>query len=80
MTGKEAYAIVSKEYEDKEAVSCFEYNSMFVFNLVNKNNKKKILDWLISVDKKSSKISVFSPMSLSLEEYKSGKNITDFKD
>lgn len=83
MDVREAYKIVSDKHENLEAIKCIEYESVFVFDLVPKNldpsKHKKFLNGLVFVDKETGKVGTFNPLSISTEEYRSGKEIKQFR-
>ena len=79
MNSKSAYKIILNSFPDKKAVSCFEYDSAFVFKLIDKRSTDpNIFDWLIAVDKKTSEVHAFMPLEMSIDEYKRGKEV-DFE-
>lgn len=77
MKPTEAYRIFKSIHPDKDACSCTEYDSCFVFMLDGCTNET--LDCLLSVNKKSGLVRDFKPFHISLEEYKMGKNVAKFK-
>lgn len=83
MNIKEAYEKVVSERPGLKAIKCFEYNSLFVFTVVSENaeikNPNRLLDRMRSVNKKTGEIRDFKPFHISLNEYRNGKEITNFK-
>ncbi len=86
MTAKDAYQIMLKKYPVFKAVKCMNYTSIFVFQVVPKNfdeNKMHaaniFMDHLISINKSDGTAKVFNPMSIPRDEYKTGKEVKDFK-
>lgn len=83
MTVKEAYAIFLNKMPEMKAIRCFEYDSIYVFQFLPKNSKKSdetddTLDCTASVDKRSREVRAFQPFDISIEEYRNGKEITNF--
>ena len=81
MNIKEAYAIISSKFNKSRIDKCLEYSSLFVFELGSndKDNASKQIGNLYSVNKETGEVKYFIPTELSMEEYKAGKEITDFK-
>lgn len=84
MTAKEAYNKIAEKYINFEIIRCFEYESLYVFQIVPKNLDKSespdnLLDSTRSINKKTGQISAFNPLSISIEEYNNGKEIFNFK-
>lgn len=84
MNVKEAYAILKKNAPELDSNECYEYESLFVFNVhsIRTKNVKKIqprMGNLISVDKKRGNLRTFNPFDIPIEEYLKGKKITSFK-
>ena len=83
MTVKEAHKIITTKLPDMDVVSCYEYETLFVFNVVPSGyaTKKanKILDCSWSVNKETGLIRDFKPFHISVKEYRAGKQIMDFK-
>lgn len=80
MTAKRAYALLMTKNPGVKVGKCFEYDSVFVFQLAPdmlllSKNQSRMLDSLISVNKKTGKIRDFKPFHISVEEYYSGKEI-----
>ena len=65
--------------KNREAVRCFEYKTVFAFELKRKGDDRPLFDSVFSVNKETKKVGVFQPFLISLEEYKSGKEIKNFK-
>lgn len=72
MTAKEAYSILIKKWGELRIVKCVEYNTNFVFILGG-------VSGAAAVDKITQSVSKFIPSSMSLDEYRSGVEITNFK-
>lgn len=83
MTAKEAYKILSEKRPELAAVSCFEYDSRFAFSMMpdgaDPDIVDKLIDCLLSVHKKTGEVRDFKPFHISVEEYRAGKRIVDFK-
>jgi hypothetical protein len=84
MTAKEAYKVFSKKFDKLVALTCYEYESRFVFNAVPKKYEHSkesaaMLDSSYFVEKSTGAIGKFKPFLIPLVEYKAGKQIKDFK-
>lgn len=84
MTAREAYHKLITKWPDLDAVTCYEYKSIFVFNVVPKNYKNKskdevIFDSLCSVNKHTGDVRTFKPFNIPVKEYVNGKEIENFK-
>lgn len=84
ITPQLAHILVLGAMPKSKALNCYEYDSLYVFMVVPKNfNESKgtdgLLDCLVSVDKKTGKISDFKPFYISTEEYNRGKEIKKFR-
>lgn len=80
MTAKEAYRIVISRFSAVEVAKCYEYDSIFVFQLnpwMLQSSKHPMLDGLLGVNKSTGEIRDFKPFHISIEEYKSGKEISE---
>ena len=80
MTVSEAYKNFNSEYKNLTVLSCYEYDTRFVFEAVSNNfagteAQNMVFDSLFSVDKKNGEISVFKPFDIPADEYKRGKRI-----
>lgn len=78
MTVEEARTIFKNKYPNKDIVSCYEYDSLYVFNTKPKNitsNNGILLDQSFAVDKKSPIVSTFQPFNIPIDEYRRGKRI-----
>ena len=80
MTVQEAYKTFKNTEPKLEVMSCHEFDTRFVFHAVpskfaTPDQAAKILDSLFSVDKKTGKISTFTPLDIPTDEYKRGKHI-----
>lgn len=84
MTVKDAYKVFIKKCENMVVLSCYEYNSRFVFNAVPKKYAKSkdvdmMLDISYFVEKSTGAVGKFKPFLIPMDEYKAGKQIKDFK-
>jgi hypothetical protein len=81
MTAKEAYEKIVKWQPNMKVLECYEYDTLFTFQLVpSEYSVKDIpLNGLFSVDKKTGSIRSFKPFNIPITEYRKGKKITDFK-
>ena len=81
MTANDAYYELIKVYPQFNIISCYEYDSRFVFE-INQNgvdSDKPEFDSLMSVDKTTGEVSMFNPMDIPLDEYEAGVRIDDWK-
>ena len=84
MTAKEAHALLLAIQPGIKAVKCMEYETLFVFQIVPATYKadipiKNAIDSLVSVNKTTKALRDFKPFHISLEEYKAGKEVGDYK-
>lgn len=84
MTANDAYRILSGKRSDLIVRTCIEYDTCFVFQAIPKSYARdkgvdELYDSLYRVDKATSKCYSFNPLDLSPEEYKRGRQISDFK-
>lgn len=82
MTARDAYLFFSSRNKNLLVRSCYEYDSIFVFDAIPKTIKDRnseMLDSLYSVSKSNGQIRSFKPYDISLEEYENGKKIENFK-
>ena len=84
MSAKEAYKKLIAKWPDLDAISCRECETVFIFCIVpegatNINMAKKRMDGLCSVDKKTGKVQTFKPFNIPLKEFRSGKDVKNFK-
>ena len=82
MIVEQAHKLLIDKMSNWTAIACFEYNTVFVFNIVptkDANANTTMFDSLFSVDKQSGEIKNFKPFDISLEEYRAGKEIKNFK-
>lgn len=83
MNSKMAYEIVCKKYKGHKIIRCFEYDTIFSFQIVPKDLDESEygmhLNGLVSVDKKTGDIKTFNPMQIPIEEYRNGREIKEFK-
>lgn len=80
MTAKQAYALLIAKIPAVKVGKIFEYDSVFVFHLAPdmlslSKNQSSMLDGLISVNKTTGEVRDFKPFYISVEEYRSGKEI-----
>ena len=82
MTLKEACNIFrsNEKCKNLSILSCYEYDSCFVFQAVSENYVKskdadKVFDSLYSVNKKDGDIVSFRPFHISVDEYRRGKKV-----
>lgn len=67
----DAYTLLKNE--NIEADKCFEYESIYVFRTI-----PDTFESLLSVNKESGAIQHFKPFHIPIDEYKAGKEITNF--
>lgn len=82
MNAFEAYKLFVKKIplNNKVVIRCFEYNSMFTFELGrSEHTNKSMLGSVYCVDKQTGKVGVFQPFDISLVEYNAGKEVKNFK-
>lgn len=82
MTAKEAYAIFISKTKDMFIRSCYEFDSVYVFDAIPntiKDKKANIFDSLWGIDKKTKEVFTFQPYNISDEEYARGKKIENYK-
>ena len=84
MTAKQAYELIRNELTDLVGVKCFEYENLFVFSMVaekqaHETDVDELLDVTYSVDKETGEVRDFKPFHISLDDYRSGKQIADFE-
>lgn len=80
MTAKEAYLILLKKVSGVRVATCYEYDSLFVFQLAPAGlrlfvNPSPMLDALMSVDKATGKVRDFKPFMIPIDEYRRGKEV-----
>lgn len=83
MLVKEAHALVMSTFKDMKAIRCHEYATLYVFQIVHKNYKvgsdsSKLLDSLVSVNKKTREVRDFKPFHIPIDEYRKGQEISKF--
>ena len=81
MTAKEAHYILTSKIPGIKVGKCYEYNTLFVFQLKPdmlrlSNTPSRMLDGLMSVNKATKEVRDFKPFYVSLEEYNAGKEVT----
>lgn len=83
MTANEAYLKIISERPGIKAINCFEYASLFVFTVVTENTKikdhNKLIDRMRSINKITGEIRDFKPFHISIDEYREGKEIANYK-
>lgn len=82
MTAKDAYLHFMSKYKNYVVRTCYEYDSIYVFDAIPNSIKDVnalVLDSLWSVDKKNGKILNFKPFHISLSEYERGRKVIDYK-
>lgn len=80
MTAKEAYRIVTSRFSAVRVAKCYEYDTVFVFQLnpwMLQTSKNPMLDGLLCVNKSTGAIRDFKPFHISVDEYKRGKEISE---
>ena len=80
MTANQAYAILKTKNPGVKVGRVFEYDSVFVFHLAPdmlslSKKQSPMMDGLISVNKTTGDVRDFKPFYISVEEYRSGKEI-----
>lgn len=81
MTAKQAYALLIAKHPAVKVGKIFEYDSVFVFHLTPamlslSKSRSPMLDGLMSVNKTTGEVRDFKPFYISIEEYRSGKEIS----
>lgn len=82
MTAKEAYAKLMSKVITGRVSKCYEYDTLFVFQIVPMallitKTKSTALDSLMSVDKKTGEVMDFKPFYISIDEYERGVEIPE---
>lgn len=82
MTANEAYKTLNKKYPELFIGKCYDYKTRFVFIIENENGKGNdmLLDNALCVMKDTGEVRDFKPFHISLEEYRTGKKVANFKD
>jgi hypothetical protein len=80
MTVNESYKKFMSEYEKLTVLSCYEYDTCFVFeavsdNFVDTEAQNMVFDSQFAVNKSSGEITPFKPFDIPIDEYKRGKRI-----
>lgn len=77
MTAKEAFYKVTNMLSGMRATSCYEYDSVFVFQMAPESVKdpSRLLTGLTCVDKKSGTVRTFRPLDMPIDEYSRGKKV-----
>lgn len=78
MTVKEAYEKLTNKISGMQVTECYEYDSVFVFQLAPAamKNTSRLLTGLTSVDKRTGAIKTFKPFDIPFEEYQDGKQVS----
>lgn len=84
MTAREAYLKVRNSIIGVDAMRCFEYDTLFTFQLIPENldssrDPSRLLGNMISVDKRTGGIRDFKPFIIPYDEYRRGIEIRDYK-
>ena len=83
MSAKEAYEKIMSRHPGLKVIKAYEYDSLFVFTVVSETSAIKdpnrLIDRMRSVDKKTGMIRDFKPFYISVEEYRNGREITNYK-
>lgn len=82
VTAKEAYKKLIGRYSAISVARCYEYDSMFVFEMRPAmmrlyKNARPMIDALVSVNKATNEIRDFKPFYISSDEYKRGKEVPE---
>lgn len=80
MTAKDAYRIVTSRFSAVNVAKCYEYDSVFVFQMnpwMLQLSKRPMLDGLIGINKSTGEIRDFKPFHIPVDEYKRGKEISE---
>lgn len=80
MTAGEAYKKFTSEYEKLTVISCYEYDTCFVFEAVASEHagteaQHMVFDSTYSVNKETGEVIPFKPIDIPADEYKRGKRI-----
>lgn len=80
MTAKQAYTLIKFKHPGLKVGKCYEYDSVFVFQLTPDmlrlaKNPTRMIDGLMSVNKKTGEIRDFKPFHIPVEEYQRGKEV-----
>ena len=83
MTVKEAYRSILPKIKGMKINKCYEYVDLFVFEIVpinyNPSDDPLIDDSLMSINKQTGEIRDFKPFHISIEDFRNGKEIANFK-
>lgn len=84
MLANEAYEIFLSQFKHVDVIKCMEYETLFVFQYAPKNLDKskdptRLHDTLVSVDKKTKKVKTFQPYTISLGEYRNGREVFTYE-
>jgi hypothetical protein len=80
MTAKQAYMLIKFKHPGLKVGKCHEFDSVFVFHLVPDmlrlaKNPNRMIDGLMSVNKKTGEVRDFKPFHIPSEEYRRGKEV-----
>lgn len=80
MTAKEAYLVLITKYPGIKVGKCYEFNSLFVFQLMPdmlrlSKTHSRMLDGSLSVNKKTRVVRDFKPFHITVDEYKAGVEV-----
>lgn len=80
MTASEAYNKFMSDHEELTVLSCYEFDSRFVFeavsdNFVGTDAQNMVFDSQFSVDKSNGVVSPFKPFDIPSDEYNRGKKV-----
>lgn len=80
MTAREAYSILTSKMPGVKVGKCYEYKTVFVFQIAPdmlrlSKTSAPMLDCLLSVNKTNKEVRDFKPFYISIEEYKTGKEV-----
>ena len=74
LRAKDAYLLIHNKYPSFEFDKCFNFEKFYTFSVKNTDG----INGVFSVDKLTGIIKTFNPMSISIREFNSGKEIIDF--
>lgn len=77
MTVNEAKQALHDKYSALVPISCTEYLSCYVFEMRPEGSEgvEKVMDMLLSVDKKNGEIKGFQPFMMPFTEYQNGRKV-----
>lgn len=77
MTANDAYKKVKTSFKSIDFDKCTEYRNLFVFS--EANGSKRALRSAFSVNKETGEVRDFKPFHISVDDYRNGKEVLDFK-